>query len=205
MADRRTRPLSSSVVTRSARDCPSCSKRGSASWTTSPIGPTGGSAPVLWVAGDGPSSAALARRHPESATVRWLGWWTRPRRSGAWWRPTCWPHPPSGANPSGWSCLEAMAARTVVVASDIDGYRGAAGGRAVLAPPGDPFALAGALSGVLDGTLAGRIGGPGGMAGGGSRAGRPVVHGRPGPALRGAVRRRHGRWWVVTGRTLLAP
>ena len=33
--------------------------------------------------------------------------------------------------------LEAMAARTVVVASDIAGYRAAAGGHAVLVPPGD--------------------------------------------------------------------
>ena len=29
--------------------------------------------PVLWVAGDGPEMAALRERHPESATVRWLG------------------------------------------------------------------------------------------------------------------------------------
>lgn len=45
--------------------------------------------------------------------------------------------------------LEAMAARAAVVASDIDGYRDAAGGCAVLVPPGDPDALAGALAGVL--------------------------------------------------------
>ena len=42
----------------------------------------------------------------------------------------------------------------MVVASDIDGYRQAAGGCAVLAAPGEPDSLASALSGVLDGTLA---------------------------------------------------
>ena len=50
--------------------------------------------------------------------------------------------------------LEAMAAGTVVVASDIEGYRDAAGGDAVLVPPGDVEALAGALAGVLSGRLA---------------------------------------------------
>jgi glycosyltransferase involved in cell wall biosynthesis len=50
--------------------------------------------------------------------------------------------------------LEAMAARTVVVASDIEGYRAASGGCAVLVPPGDAGALAAALAGVLDGRLA---------------------------------------------------
>jgi glycosyltransferase involved in cell wall biosynthesis len=47
-----------------------------------------------------------------------------------------------------------MASRAVVVASDIGGYRDAAGGRAVLVPPGDAPALAAALRGVLAGELA---------------------------------------------------
>jgi glycosyltransferase involved in cell wall biosynthesis len=45
--------------------------------------------------------------------------------------------------------LEAMAARTLVVASDIDGYRAAVGAAGVLVPPGDPLALAGALEAAL--------------------------------------------------------
>jgi glycosyltransferase involved in cell wall biosynthesis len=57
--------------------------------------------------------------------------------------------------------LEAMAARTVVVASDIDGYRDVAGDHAVLVPPGDPVALAEAVDGELSGRLAPQEGGPG--------------------------------------------
>ena len=107
--------------------------------------------PVLWVAGDGPATAALRRRHPElgDAAVARGG-----RRGGE--------GPPAGGRrragrPSlggesfGLVLLEAMAARTVVVASDIDGYRDAAGGRAVLVPPGDAGALADGPAGGLDG------------------------------------------------------
>ena len=46
--------------------------------------------------------------------------------------------PSLGGESFGVVLLEAMAARTVVVASDIDGYREAAGGHAVLVPPGEP-------------------------------------------------------------------
>ena len=41
--------------------------------------------------------------------------------------------------------LEGMAAGCAVVASDIEGYRMAAGGHATLVPPGDAVALAAAL------------------------------------------------------------
>jgi glycosyltransferase involved in cell wall biosynthesis len=45
--------------------------------------------------------------------------------------------------------LEAMAARTAVVASDIPGYAFVAGHHAVLVAPGDVEALAGALTGAV--------------------------------------------------------
>ena len=45
--------------------------------------------------------------------------------------------PSLGGESFGVVLLEAMAARAVVVASDIDGYRLAAGGHAVLVAPGD--------------------------------------------------------------------
>jgi glycosyltransferase involved in cell wall biosynthesis len=45
--------------------------------------------------------------------------------------------------------LEGMAARCAVVASDLEGYRSAAGGHAVLVPPGDVEALSRALGVAL--------------------------------------------------------
>jgi phosphatidylinositol alpha-mannosyltransferase len=45
--------------------------------------------------------------------------------------------------------LEAMAAGAPVIASDLPGYRLAAGGAARLVPVGDPVALAEAVAGVL--------------------------------------------------------
>ena len=45
--------------------------------------------------------------------------------------------------------LEGMAARCAVVASDLEGYRAAAGGHAALVPPGDVGALARALDAEL--------------------------------------------------------
>ena len=45
--------------------------------------------------------------------------------------------------------LEGMAAGCTVVASDIPGYRAAAGGHAVLVPPADPLALGLAVARAL--------------------------------------------------------
>ena len=111
--------------------------------------------PVLWVAGDGPETAALRRRFPPSAAVRWLGVIDEEEKVRRLVAADVLAAPALGGESFGMVLLEAMAARTVVVASDIDGYRDAAGGRAVLSPPGDPAALATALRGVLDGDLAG--------------------------------------------------
>jgi len=112
--------------------------------------------PVLWVAGDGPATEALKRRHPESATVRWLGVVAEDEKVRRLVAADVLAAPALGGESFGMVLLEAMAARTVVVASDIEGYRDAAGGRAVLAAPGDPSALAMALTGVFAGNLAGK-------------------------------------------------
>jgi phosphatidylinositol alpha-mannosyltransferase len=119
-------------------------------------GPDATRPPVLWVAGDGPATEALKRRHPDSATVRWLGVVAEDEKVRRLVAADVLAAPALGGESFGMVLLEAMAARTVVVASDIDGYRDAAGGRAVLVAPGDPSALATALTGVLVGNLAGR-------------------------------------------------
>ena len=51
--------------------------------------------------------------------------------------------------------LEAMAAGCAVVASDLPGYRAAAGGHAVLVPPGDPAGLGRALARATADAVAG--------------------------------------------------
>ncbi len=124
-------------------------------------GARGGPGPELWVAGDGPETAALRRRHPDSADVRWLGVLSEEeklrRLVGA--RLLC--APSLGGESFGMVLLEAMAARTVVVASDIPGYREAAGGHAALTPPGDAGALAEALARlVMPGSTEGGGGDP---------------------------------------------
>jgi phosphatidyl-myo-inositol alpha-mannosyltransferase len=110
--------------------------------------------PVLWVAGDGPATADLRARHPESSTVHWLGVLSEEEKDRRLVAADVLAAPALGGESFGLVLVEAMAARTVVVASDIDGYRQAAGGCAVLAAPGDPVALAEALAGVLAGDLA---------------------------------------------------
>ncbi|HEX4218005.1 MAG TPA: glycosyltransferase family 4 protein [Acidimicrobiales bacterium] len=105
--------------------------------------------PTLWVAGDGPDTDALRRRYPDSRHVHWLGVLTEEdklrRLAGA--DVLC--APSLGGESFGMVLLEAMAAGTPVVASDIPGYRDAAGGRARLVPPGDASALSSAIRDLL--------------------------------------------------------
>jgi phosphatidyl-myo-inositol alpha-mannosyltransferase len=110
--------------------------------------------PVLWIAGDGPLTDSLRSRYPENDDRRWLGVLSddeKTRRLAAA-EVVC---VPSLAGESfGMVLLEAMAAGTVVAASDIEGYRDAAGDKAVLVAPGDIDGWTDALDGVLSGRLA---------------------------------------------------
>jgi phosphatidylinositol alpha-mannosyltransferase len=104
---------------------------------------------LLWVAGDGPLTEVLRRRHPESDRVKWLGTLSdeevAARLAGA--DVLC--APSLHGESFGMVVLEGMAAGCVVVASDIEGYRSAAGGHAVLVPPGDVTAWSRALGAAL--------------------------------------------------------
>jgi phosphatidyl-myo-inositol alpha-mannosyltransferase len=104
---------------------------------------------VLWISGDGPGGEVQRRRHPESDRVHWLGVLTdaevASRLAGA--DVVC--APSLQGESFGMVLLEGMAAGCAVVASDITGYRMAAGGHAALVPPGDRGALARALGVAL--------------------------------------------------------
>jgi phosphatidyl-myo-inositol alpha-mannosyltransferase len=109
----------------------------------------GGTAPILWIAGNGPETEWLQRLHPESTQIRWLGILNEEEKVRRLAAADVLCAPSLGGESFGMVLLEAMAARTLVVASDIDGYRDAVGEDAVLVPPGEPAALADALASAL--------------------------------------------------------
>jgi phosphatidylinositol alpha-mannosyltransferase len=105
--------------------------------------------PTLWVAGDGPDTEALRRRYPDSPHIHWLGVLTEEDKLRRLGGADVLCAPSLGGESFGMVLLEAMAAGTPVVASDIPGYRDAAGGRARLVRPGDTSALSEALRDLL--------------------------------------------------------
>jgi phosphatidylinositol alpha-mannosyltransferase len=105
--------------------------------------------PALWIAGDGPETEGLQEQFPESPAVRWLGILSEEEKLSRLAAADVLCAPSLGGESFGMVLLEAMAAGTLVVASDIDGYRAAVGTAGVLVPPGDPLALAGALEAAL--------------------------------------------------------
>jgi phosphatidyl-myo-inositol alpha-mannosyltransferase len=104
---------------------------------------------VLWVAGDGPQGEVQRRRHPESDRVNWLGILSDREVDARLVGADVLCAPSLRGESFGMVVLEGMAARCAVVASDLQGYRSAAGGHAVLVPPGDVTALSRALGVAL--------------------------------------------------------
>jgi phosphatidylinositol alpha-mannosyltransferase len=104
---------------------------------------------VLWIAGDGPLTGALSGRYPGSGRIVWLGVLDEEALAARLAAADVLCAPSLAGESFGMVLLEAMAARTAVVASDLTGYRAAAGGQATLVPPGDPVALAAALADAL--------------------------------------------------------
>lgn len=104
-----------------------------------------------WVAGEGPETPALRAASRDDSRIEWLGRLSddekRRRLAGA----DVFCAPSLGGESFGVVLLEAMAARTPVVASAIAGYANVAraGDDALLVHPGDPSALASALSAAL--------------------------------------------------------
>ncbi len=105
---------------------------------------------VLWVVGDGPQTAELKARNV--ANVEWLGRITDEQLASRLKGATIFCAPSTGQESFGVVLLEAMAAGTAVVASDISGYGNVATNRdnALLTPAGDAASLRGALREILD-------------------------------------------------------
>jgi phosphatidylinositol alpha-mannosyltransferase len=109
----------------------------------------------LWISGDGPQTDQLRRRFPPSDRIHWLGVLSEGEVASRLRGAAVLCAPSLGGESFGMVLVEGMAARCAVIASDISGYRAAAGGHAVLVPRGDAAALATALGEVLGEAAAG--------------------------------------------------
>lgn len=98
-----------------------------------------------WVLGQGPRTESLQRRYGSDRRIAWLGAVTDAEKFARLRGADVLCVPSLGGESFGLVPLEGMAARTAVVATDIDGYREATAGYARLVPPNDPAALAVAL------------------------------------------------------------
>ena len=107
---------------------------------------------ALWVGGDGPQTAELRATYGSDPRIEWLGRISDEERAARMRACTVYCSPSVRGESFGMVLLEAMAAGCALVASDLDGHRNVAtdGVDALLAPVGDPAALAKAIRRVLD-------------------------------------------------------
>ena len=105
----------------------------------------------LWVGGDGPETAALRRQVAGDVRIEWLGRLSHREKVQRLRAADVFCAPSLHGESFGIVLIEAMAAGTALVASDLPGYANVARGGvdALLVPPGDPRALAEALNQVL--------------------------------------------------------
>ena len=103
----------------------------------------------LWVLGEGPETPRLRTRYGGDARIEWVGPVGDTERARRVAGADVFVAPSLGGESFGVVLLEAMAAGTAVVASDLAGYRRASEGVAVLVPPGDRAALSRAIGKVL--------------------------------------------------------
>ena len=105
----------------------------------------------LWIAGNGPETAALQARSAGDPRIEWLGTITDSEKIARLKGADVFCAPSLRGESFGIVLLEAMAAGTAVVASDLPGYRNVARSSrdALLVPPGDSSKLAAAVDRVL--------------------------------------------------------
>jgi len=106
----------------------------------------------LWIAGDGPATAQLRDRYGRNSRIIWLGKLSQKEKTERLAAASVLCVPSLYGESFGVVLLEAMAAGTPIVASDLAGYRAVArdGHEAILVPPGDSHALARALRRVIE-------------------------------------------------------
>ena len=106
---------------------------------------------AVWVASDGPQTDELRQRFGGDARIEWLGRIPDAEKEARLAGADLFCAPSLGGESFGVVLLEAMAAGTAVVASDLPGYRTAArpDREALLTPPGDVEALRRAIATVL--------------------------------------------------------
>jgi phosphatidylinositol alpha-mannosyltransferase len=106
----------------------------------------------LWVGSDGPETVALRSRWAGDPRVEWLGRLSEEEKVARLRGADVFCAPSLRGESFGVVLLEAMAAETPIVATDLPGYANVAraGVDAELVHPGDPRALAAALRLVLD-------------------------------------------------------
>jgi phosphatidylinositol alpha-mannosyltransferase len=136
----------------------------------------------LWVVGDGPEHATLRARYGADRRIEWLGRLDGDALASRVAGAAVLVAPSLGGESFGVVLLEAMAAGAAVLASDIPGYRSAAGAAAEFVAPGDPVALRRALETML---------GDGGRRAELVRAGRERARSHSFEALAAAYRRRY--------------
>ena len=105
----------------------------------------------IWIAGEGPETERLRATTAGDERIEWLGRVTDPEAAALMRGATVFCAPSLRGESFGVVLLEAMAAGTAIVASDLPGYRNVArpDTDAVLVPPGDAPALAAGLRRVL--------------------------------------------------------
>jgi phosphatidylinositol alpha-mannosyltransferase len=114
----------------------------------------------LWIASDGPETELLKTQYQNDQRIEWLGRISDAEKIDRLRRASLFCAPSLRGESFGIVLLEAMAAGTPVVSTDIDGYRNVAtdGENALLVEPGNPQALASAMSRIIaDPRLATRL------------------------------------------------
>lgn len=106
--------------------------------------------PLLWVVGEGPETAMLQSMYGDDPGVIWLGVLRDEELADKIAAADILCAPSLGGESFGMVPLEAMAASTLIVASDIPGYRAVIGDYGILVPPGNARLLSEGLMLGLD-------------------------------------------------------